>query len=110
MEWSPADKLPADGYYAVNLAFKHQGEIWHDDTPWLKEPRWAMSQHRYLLDLSDDGWYLWSVRVMQKTGEDAEGKFLGVPLSPTSAERALVWRQPEVGRGNGGGKPTLAPP
>jgi hypothetical protein len=94
LQWNPVGPLPADGYYVVNLAYVHNGETWTDDTPWTRQAQWVVSEHAYLLDLSDDCRFRWSVRVMRKTGTDAQGRPTGVPLSPASGERTFIWRRP----------------
>ena len=109
LQWQPVGQLPADGYYVVTLAYSHQGATWTDETPWTKKTQWTVSEHRYLLDLSDDGLYRWSVRVMRQTGTDAGGRPAGTPLSPASTGRTFTWRRSEGGDG-GGGTPTREPP
>jgi hypothetical protein len=60
----------------------------------------------YLLDLSDNYEFDWSVHVMQKAGEDANGRPTGQSLSPMSEVRILIWK-PASG---GPGAPTSPPP
>jgi hypothetical protein len=112
LSWQAVGALPADAYYQPVVAYSHGGETWYDETPWTKDTSWALSEHGYLLDLSDDGRFRWSVRVMQRTGTDAGGKPKGTPLSPASEEWVLVWRVTGGGGegGGSGGAPTLAPP
>ena len=91
--WQPVDKLPADAYYAISVAYSHEGATWYDDVPWTRNTSWALSEHRYLLDLSDDGQFRWSVQVVRQTGVDAGGKPTGLPLSAPSTVRTLIWRR-----------------
>jgi hypothetical protein len=93
LTWQAVDKLPADAYYAISVAYLHQGKVWYDEVPWTQNTSWTLSQHRYLLDLSDNGEFQWSVQVMRQTGEDAAGNPTGLPLSPPSAVRTLLWRR-----------------
>jgi hypothetical protein len=102
LQWQPVGSLGANAYYVVTLSYLHSGSVWYDETPWTKETSWLASEHSYLLDLSDDGVYTWSVRAMRQTGTDGDGRPTGMPLSPSSAERTFIWR-----RGGGG---TSEPP
>jgi hypothetical protein len=77
----------------VSVAYSHEEETWYDDVPWTQETTWTLSQHRYLLDLSDDGLFRWSVRVVRQTGVDANDKPTGVPLGPPSKVWTLIWRE-----------------
>ena len=96
LAWEPVEPLPSDAYYAITVAYAHNGEPWKDDVPWTKETSWMLSEHRYLLDqgLSDDGRFSWSVQLMQQTGSDANGKPTGTPRSPASKVRTLIWLLP----------------
>jgi len=102
LSWQAVGELREDEYYVVELAYNHKGAVWYDETPWLRETSWELSTHRYLHDLSSDGVYRWSVRVMRRTGADAAGRPVGEPLSPSSEMRTLVWQAPP--------RPTPAPP
>jgi hypothetical protein len=92
LSWQSVGQLPADTYYVTTVAFSRAGETWYDETPWVRDTRWTLSEHRYLLDLSDNGQYDWSVRVMRRTGVNAQGRPIGVALSPSSEVRTLIWR------------------
>jgi hypothetical protein len=108
LAWQPVGVLPRDAYYVVSVAYSHQGDTWHDDTPWIKTTSWTLSDHRYLLDLSDDGLFRWSVQVFRQTRVDAEGKPVGVPLSAPSEVRTILWR--DSSPGGGPSTPTPPPP
>ena len=97
--------LPAEAYYEITVAYLHSGETWYDEIPWTKETQWTFSEHNYLLDLADDGEFRWSVRVMQRTGANAQDRPIGTPLSPLSDEWTLIWRR----SGGGGSGPGPAP-
>lgn len=108
LEWEPVGELPADAHYAITVAYFHLGETWNDEVPWTRDTSWTLSEHAYLLDLADNGWFEWSVQVMRQTGEDADGRPTGVPLSPPSESRLLVWNRSS---GDGGGdSPESTPP
>jgi serine/threonine-protein kinase len=106
LEWQPVGQLPSDGFYEVVLTFapaSDPSQTWTDETPWVKEARWRLSEHDYLPGLSADEQFRWSVRVMRQTGTNAEGQPTGTALSPASATRTLIWRRPSEGGGGGGG-------
>jgi hypothetical protein len=104
LTWQSIGSLPEDVYYVVTVGYSHLGETWYDDVPWLKDTSWTLSDRSYLLDLSDDGLFDWSVQVVQQTGTDADGKPTGIPLSLVSDVWTLRWKlKPE------GGEPTYEP-
>jgi hypothetical protein len=91
LAWEFSAELPADAYYVLRVAYTHAGETWYDDVPWTRDTSWTLSEHRYLLDLCDDGWFWWSVQVYRQTGMNADGKPVGVPMSPASQVWAVRW-------------------
>lgn len=107
LQWTSVGPLPADAYYVITLAYPHGSETWYDETPWLKDTSWLVNEHSYLLDLSNDGSFVWSVRVMRRTGEDDRGRPVGIPLGPSSEERSFNWMRQS---GGGGTEPTPPPP
>ena len=106
LEWSSVGTLPEDAYYVVTLAYPHGNQTWYDETPWLKETSWQADEHAYLPELSNDGNFTWSVRVMLLTGEDERGRPSGVPLGVPSAQRAFYWAR----RPGSASEPTPQPP
>ena len=107
LAWTSVGILPEDAYYVITLAYPHGNQTWYDETPWLKETSWRVNEHLYLRDLSNDGNFAWSVRVMRLTGENDRGQPIGEPLGPASPQRAFYWaRQPS----SGGPPPTPLPP
>jgi hypothetical protein len=87
--------LAPNEYYVPTVAYSpvsDPSQTWYDDTPWTKETSWQMSDNRYLLSLSADGEFRWAVRVMRRTGIDAEGKPEGTAVSPMSEVRMLTWK------------------
>ena len=92
LQWKPALDLPDDAYYVPTVLFTRQGETWIDDTPWLRDVTWTLSEHAYLPQVSDDGVFRWSVQLMRKTGVDpVTGRAEGVPLSAPSQEWTFRW-------------------
>ena len=105
LRWQSVGVLPGDAYYVITVSFSHLGETWYDDVPWTQDTDWTLSEHDYLADLSDDGWFQWSVQVMQQTGSDADGKPTGITISPSSEIWSLTWQ-----RQSAGGTPPPPPP
>jgi hypothetical protein len=71
LTWQPVGALADNQYYEIVVAYSPQSNpdaIWYDETPWRKDAFWPLSEHRYLLDLSANGAYLWAVRAVQETG------------------------------------------
>jgi hypothetical protein len=91
----------------LTVAYSHGGATWYDDVPWTRGTSWMLSEHRYLLDLSDDGLFRWSVQVYRQTGVNANGEPVGVPISAPSEVRAILWRTTTEG---GAPTPALPPP
>lgn len=109
LQWRPVQGLPPDGYYAVSVAYYHFGQTWYDEVPWTQSTEWTLSDHGYLLDLSDNGEFRWSVQVVRQTGVDGDGRPVSLPLSTPSGVRTLFWRRPSEG-GGGTGTPAVPPP
>lgn len=107
LEWQPVIGLPTDAYYVITVAYSHQGETWYDEAPWTRDTTWALSEHGYLLNLSDDGRFTWWIQVVRLTGTGVGGSLEGEALSEPSDRRGLVWNLPSSG---GGGAPTGTPP
>jgi hypothetical protein len=110
LEWEPVGTLGPSEFYQVTLAYTHSGATWYDEVPWTKNTQWMVSEHEYLLDLSDDGRFVWSVQVARQTGVDAAGKPTGSTVSPMSGQRAFTWSASSGGGGGGGGEKTPEPP
>ncbi|NIV29970.1 MAG: hypothetical protein GWN58_10845, partial [Anaerolineae bacterium] len=72
LRWDSVGILPGDAYYVITVTYSRFGETWKDETPWTRDLSWALSDHDYLVDLSDDGLFQWSVQVMRQTGSDAD--------------------------------------
>jgi hypothetical protein len=110
LAWRPVGELPPDARFVITLAYTHLGATWYDEVPWTRETSWILSEHSYLLDLSDDGQYQWLVQVVRQTGVNANGQPVGVPLSPPSEVRTLLWRRAGGGGGGPGNTPPVPPP
>jgi hypothetical protein len=108
LQWQPVGTLGSNEFYVVTLAYSHSGATWYDDVPWTKDTQWLASQHEYLLDLSDDGRFVWSVQVTRQLGVDAGGRPTGPAVSPMSGQRTFTWTT--SGGGGGGGNETPEPP
>jgi len=106
LKWESVGVLPEDAYYVITVTYSRLGDTWHDDTPWIQDTSWTISDHDYLVDLSDDGQFQWSVQVMQQTGLDEDGKPIGVVLSASSETWTLIWRVAP----SGGPTPEPPPP
>lgn len=92
LKWESVGALPENAYYAITVAYSRLGDTWHDDTPWIQGTSWTLSEHDYLVGMSDDGRFQWSVQIMQLTGLDEDGKPIGVALSVSSETWTLIWR------------------
>ena len=103
LRWQSVGTLPADAYYVITVAYARLGDTWYDETPWIQDTSWTLSEHDYLVGLSDDGQFQWSVQVMLRTGLDAEGKPIGIAISPSSETWSLTWLR-------AGGTPPPPPP
>jgi len=102
LAWQPLAGLPAGAYYAITVAYSHFGATWYDEVPWTRETSWTLSEHSYLLDLSDDGWFRWSVQAVQQTGIGADGQPVGLALGPSSEVWAVRWV-----KASSGGEPSM---
>lgn len=108
LTWQSVGELPLGAYYEVTVAYSRLGETWYDEVPWTQDTSWTLSDHGYLLDLSDDGQFRWSVQVVRQTGADANGNPTGIPLSPPSDVWTLIWRR--AADGTPAVPPPLPPP
>jgi hypothetical protein len=92
LRWQPLGQLPPDAYYVITVAYSHFGDTWYDEIPWTRDTSWAVSEHQYLLGLSEDGWFRWSIQVMRRAGAKAGGGPTGTALSPMSQVRSFAWK------------------
>ena len=102
LEWEPVGQLAPDEYYVPIVEWVRWGKPTLDETPWIKETRWRMSEHDWLLAYSDNGEFRWSVQVMRRTGTNDKDRPVGSPRSPVSEVRTLLWKRKDD---SGGGPP-----
>ena len=105
LRWQSVGQLAADEYYQVTVAYapaSDPGATWQDESPWVKEARWTLSEHDYLPGLSADGEFRWSVRVLRQTGSDTNGDPVATPASPASTVWTLLWGATSDDGGDGG--------
>lgn len=109
LTWDFSAELPPSAYYVVSVAYSHLQETWYDEIPWTREKSWVLTQHKYLLDLCDDGWFWWSVQVFHQTGVDADSNPVGVAISSLSEVRSVRWVRAEPGSMPGPGTAPAQP-
>lgn len=93
LEWTSVGALDENAFYAITVEYAHLDETWYDETPRVRDTRWTLSEHAYLLDLANDGLFRWWVQVMRQTGVDASGNPIVVAASPASVARVLHWHR-----------------
>ena len=94
LRWKPVPDLPEDAYYALTVAYCQDGVMWVDDTPWVQTNTWELSLHAGLPQMSDDGLFRWTVRVMRQVAVDPEtGWPLGIALSEPSEVWSFRWNE-----------------
>lgn len=96
LQWSSVGELAEDQYYHVHLERrpKTAGQEWYGDYVFTKETQ-LRAEVPFLAPFHpsiEHGqatvyWWVW---VVQKTGEDENGKPIGVDISPYSEERTLI--------------------
>jgi hypothetical protein len=101
LSWRPVGPLPEDAYYVITVEYTHLGDTWYDETPWTKETSWRLSEHEYLLSLSDDGRFRWWIQVMRQSGADEEQRPTGIALSARSEIWNLIWKGEDAGPAEG---------
>jgi hypothetical protein len=97
LEWEPAGELAEDEYYRVDVfrPSKTEGMEEYGDYLYVKEPS-PVLERSFLApfhppEVQGDADVQWWVRVVRKTGEDANGKPLGLDLSAQSKRRTLIF-------------------
>lgn len=95
LEWSSVGKLAEDEYYHLHLERRPQteGEDWYGDYVYTKDTSYLaggafLAPFHQPADRGEATVYWW-VRVVRKTGEDANGKPIGVDIGGLSEERTL---------------------
>jgi hypothetical protein len=95
LQWSSVGKLAADEYYHLHLERRPTtpAEQWYGDYVYTKEPQY-LADADFLAPFHPPAalgraTVYWWVRVVRKTGEDEDGKPIGVDISAYSEERTL---------------------
>jgi hypothetical protein len=96
LKWNSVGKLAENEYYHVHLERRPRtaGEEWYGDYVFTKETEYR-AQGPFIAPFhpaaaGGTGVVYWWVRVVEKIGEDENGKPLGVDISPSSEERTLL--------------------
>lgn len=96
LEWTSVGKLGADEYYHLHMERRPttEGEDWYGDYVYTKETSY-LAEGDFLAPFhppADRGeaTVYWWVRVVRKTGEDADGKPIGIDIGANSEERTLI--------------------
>jgi len=96
LEWSPVGKLAPDEYYDLQLDayLETTGKPWYGDYVYTKDTSFrvegAFKAPFHPPQEQGRAIVYWWVRVVRKTGEDANGKPLGVDISPPSLKRNFI--------------------
>jgi hypothetical protein len=95
-KWSQVGSLRADEYYHLHLERRPRtaGQPWYGDYVFTKETQF-LAEASFLAPFHPSvehgqATLYWWVRVVHKTGEDENGKPLGIDISPYSEERTLI--------------------
>jgi hypothetical protein len=96
LKWSSVGELAEDEYYHLHLERRPEaeGQEWYGDYVYTKENE-HLAEAEFLAPFHPpadygQGTVYWWVRVVRKTGEDKNGKPMGVDISAHSEERALI--------------------
>jgi hypothetical protein len=96
LKWSSVGKLAENEYYHVHLERRPMTaeEEWYGDYVFTKEAEYR-AQGTFIAPFhpaaaGGTGVVYWWVRVVEKIGEDENGKPIGVDISPSSEERTLL--------------------
>jgi hypothetical protein len=96
LEWSAVAKLAPDQYYRLHLDAVREvnGEPWYGDYVFTKDTSYRV-EGAFLAPFhppEEQGRAVvsWWVEVVRKTGEDVNGKPVGVPISPASEKWTFI--------------------
>jgi hypothetical protein len=96
LKWSSVGELAEDEYYHLHLERRPEaeGQEWYGDYVYTKENE-HLAEAEFLAPFHppaeyEKGMVYWWVRVVRKTGEDKNGKPVGVDISARSEERTLT--------------------
>ncbi len=96
LEWTSVGELAEDEYYHVHLERppKTVGEEWWGDYVYTKETSYlaegAFLAPFHLPEVQGQAVVYWWVRAVRKTGEDENGKPIGIDISLPSEKWALI--------------------
>lgn len=96
LKWSSVGKLAEDEYYHLHLERRPAGEgqEWYGDYVYTKESEYwveaAFLSPFHPPEGLEAAEVYWWVRVVRKTGEDENGKPIGVDIGAPSEERTLI--------------------
>jgi hypothetical protein len=95
LKWTSVGDLAEDEYYHLHLERRPRTpqEPWYGDYVYTKDTQF-LAEGAFLAPFHPSeehgqGVVYWWVRVVRKTGEDTNGKPVGVDISPSSEERTL---------------------
>jgi hypothetical protein len=96
LQWASVGELAEDEYYHLHLERRPEaeGQEWYGDYVYTKENEF-LAQADFLAPFHPPAEYgkgmvFWWVRVVRKTGEDNQGKPVGMDISAHSEERSLI--------------------
>lgn len=96
LQWSSVGELAEDEYYHLHLERRPEaeGQDWYGDYVYTQENEF-LAEAEFLAPFHPPeeygkGMVFWWVRVVRKTGEDDQGKPVGIDISAHSEERTLI--------------------
>lgn len=96
LKWTSVGPLAHDEYYHLHLERRPQvvGQEWYGDYVYIKDTQF-LAEGAFLAPFHPpkeygQGMVYWWVRVVRKTGENEDGKPMGVDIGEFSGERMLV--------------------
>lgn len=96
LTWSSVGELAEDEYYHLHLERRPEaeGQEWYGDYVYTRENEY-LADAEFLAPFHPPteygrGMVYWWVRVVRKTGEDENGKPVGIDISAHSEERTLI--------------------
>jgi hypothetical protein len=96
LQWTSVGELAEDEYYHLHLERRPEaeGQEWYGDYVYTKENEF-LAEADFLAPFHPPteygkGMVFWWVRVVRKTGEDNQGKPVGMDISAHSEERSLI--------------------
>jgi hypothetical protein len=96
LTWSSVGDLAEDEYYHLHLERRPEaeGQEWYGDYVYTREAEY-LAEAEFLAPFHppaeyEKGIVYWWVRVVRKTGDDENGKPVGVDISAYSEERTLI--------------------